>query len=116
MQVNNSFDVGQTQTKALHVMDIAGMDAVELVEYLLDVLLLDAQSRVANREAQAVLFVPCPDIEVQRFVRLSILHCIIHQIGDGILEVNLVHIDSRIDCLNLSIYLTACMLHTQREC
>ena len=90
MQVDDALHVGQAQPEALHVVDVAGMHTVELFEYLLDVLLLDALTCVLDREAQAVLIVPGLDVDIERLFGLAILHSVVHQIGDGVLEVNLV--------------------------
>ena len=93
MHVNDLLYIGQSQSETFDVVLVAGVDTVELVEDLLQVLLLDALSGVAYREVQLVVVVPCVDVDIDRLVGLAILHGIVHQIGDGILEVDLVDID-----------------------
>ena len=91
------------------------MYTIELIEYLLQVLLLDALTRIADREVEFLFIIPGTDIDVERFLLLAILHGIVHEVGNGILEMYLIDEDSRIDGLNLRINLTTRMLYTQGE-
>ena len=50
VQIDHLLDIGQSETEALDVVDIARVDAVELLEDLLEVLFLDTLARVANGE------------------------------------------------------------------
>ena len=93
VHVNDLLYIGQSQSETFDVVLVAGVDTVELVEDLLQVLLLDALSCVAYGEVQLVVVVPCMDVDIDGLVGLAILHGIVHQIGDGILEVDLVDID-----------------------
>ena len=92
------------------------MHSVELVEDLLHVLLLDAQTSITDAEAETLLLVPGTDIKIERLVWLAILYSVVHQVGDGILEVYLVDEDSRIHSLDLRIDMASSMFHSQREC
>ena len=47
MEVDDLLHVGQTETEALHIVDITRVDTIELIKDLLDVLFLDAQTCVA---------------------------------------------------------------------
>ena len=115
MEGDDLLDVGQTQTEALHIVDITRVDTIELIEDLLHILLLNTQTGVTDREAQMILIIPGADIDIERLFGLTILHGIVHQISDGILEMHLIDEDGRIDSLDLSIDLTARMLHTKCE-
>ena len=115
MEVDDLLHVSQTETEALHIVDIASMHSVELLEDLLHVLLLDALPRIADAEAETFLLVPGTDIEIERLVWFAILHGIVHEVGNGILEVDLIDEDSRVDSLYFRIDMTTRMLHSQRE-
>ena len=115
MEVDDLLHVGQTEAEAFHVVDIARVDSVELIENLLHVLLLDAQTRVADAEAETLLLIPSTDIEVERLVRLAIFHGVVHQVGDGVLEVYLIDKDGRIDGFYFCIDMSSGVLHSQRE-
>ena len=94
MQVDDLLDVGQSESEALDVVLVAGMYAVELVEDLTQVFFLDALSGVADGEAQVVvLVVPGADVDVDGFVVLTLLHGVVHEVCDGVLEVYLVDVD-----------------------
>ena len=93
VEVNHLLDVGQTESEALHVVLVASMHTIELIEDFLDVLLLDALSGITDAEQQSVVFVPRADIDIEWLVGLAIFHGIVHQIGDGILEMHLIDID-----------------------
>ena len=116
VEVDDLLDVSQSETKALDVVDITSMHSVELVEDLLHVLLLDAQTCITDAEAETLLLVPGTDIKIERLIWLAILHSVVHQVGDSILEVYLVDEDSRIHSLDLRIDMTSSMFHSQREC
>ena len=115
MEGDDLLDVGQTQTEALHIVDITRVDTIELIEDLLDVLFLDAQTRVADGEAEMVFVVPRADIDVERLLGLTVLHGIVHQVGDGILEVHLIDKDGRIDGFDLRKDMSTRMLYAERE-
>ena len=55
VEIDNLLHISQSETEALHVMYITCMHTIELIEDLLDVLLLDAQTRVADLETQMTL-------------------------------------------------------------
>ena len=46
MQVNDLMYVGKSESEAFGIMDIACMHTIELIKYLLQVLLLDAETSV----------------------------------------------------------------------
>ena len=48
VQIDDLLDISQSETEALDVVLVAGVDTVELVEYLAQVLLLDALTSIAN--------------------------------------------------------------------
>ena len=112
MEVDDLLDIGQAETKALHVVDITGVDSIELVEDFLHVLLLDTQTGVTDAEEETFFLVPGTDIEVERLIGFTVFHRVIHQIGDGVLEMHLIDIDGRINGLNLGKDLTTGMLYT----
>ena len=87
MEGDDLLDVGEAEAEAFHVVDVAGMHTVELVEDLLHVLFLDAKTGIADGETEAALLVPGLDIEVERLFGFALLHGIVHQVGDGVLEV-----------------------------
>ena len=68
VQIDHLLDIGQTETEALDVVDIARVDAVELLEDLLEVLFLDTLARVADGETEVVLRVPRLQIDAARRV------------------------------------------------
>ena len=115
MEVDDLFDVGQSETEALDIVLVTGMYTVELIEDLAEVLFLDALTGVANGEVELVGIVPGMDVDVEGFVLLAVLHSIVHQVGDGILEMHLVDIDSGVNGFYLGVYLASRMLHTQGE-
>ena len=67
-------------------MDIARMYAVELVEYLLQILLLHTQTGIRNREIQMFFIIPGLHRNVKRLVWFAVFHSIVHQIEDDILK------------------------------
>ena len=48
VQVNNLLDVGQSESEALHIVHVTCMHTIELLENLLHVLLLDAQTCITD--------------------------------------------------------------------
>ena len=89
------------------------MDAVEFVEDFLYVLFLDALAVVADGEAEVLALVPCADMDIDGLVCLTIFHGIVQQVGDGILEVHLVHEDGRVNGFYLGVDLAACMFYAE---
>ena len=112
VQHNNLLDVCQTQTKALYIMSVACMYAIELVEHLLKIVLLKSKTRIANREIQMLVVVPCAQVDVHRLVGLAILYGIVEQVVNYVLEMHLVYVYCRVDSLDLRINLTSSMLDT----
>ena len=115
MQVDDLLNISQSEAEALDIVLVAGVYTVELVEYLAQVLLLDALTGIADTKVQLLVVVPCTDIDIQRLVGLAVLHGIVHQIGDGVLEVNLIDVNGRVYSFYLGVYLASGMLHTQGE-
>ena len=113
MQIHYLLNVGKTEAEALHVMHIAGMNAIELVEYLLQVLLLHSHARIVDGQIEMMFIIPCLHRDEQRLIRLAILHGIVHQIEDYILEMPLVDEEGGIYRLDIHINLAARMLHTE---
>ena len=95
MQFHDFPHIGETEAEALHIMHIARMYAVELVEDFLQVLLLHTQTRIIDREIQMMFIIPCLHRDKQRLFGFTILHGIVHQIENHILEMNLIHIERR---------------------
>ena len=62
-----------------------------------------------------LVVVPCAKINIEWLIHLAIFHGVVHEVEDDILEVHLIDIHRRVDSLNLGIYLTASMLHSERE-
>ena len=108
VQVDNLLDVGQTQSEAFHVVHITSMDAVEFVEDFLHVFFLDTLSVVADGEAEMFALVPCTDMDIDGLVCLAILHSVVQQVGDGILEMHFIHEDGRVNGFYLCVDLAAC--------
>ena len=71
MQVYHLLHVSQAKSEALHVMLVTSMHTIELIEYLLHVLFLDALPRIANAQVQLLAIVPRVDIDVEWFVLLT---------------------------------------------
>ena len=94
MQVDDLLDVGQSETEALDVVLVSRVDTVELIEDFPDVFFLDAHACVANGQAEVlVLVVPGAQENVEGLVGLTVFHRVVHQVGDGILEMHLIDID-----------------------
>ena len=74
MVLNDFLDVCQAQAEALHVMKVAGMNAVELIEYLLQILFLDADAIVLNGDAELVALIPGPHVQQEVLLRTLIHH------------------------------------------
>ena len=115
MKVYNLLYISQPQAEALHIMDIACMNTVELIKDFLQILFLHTQTSVCDGEIQMLVIVLRLHRNIKRLTRLAILHSIVHQIEDDILEMYLINIDRGIHRLNIGIYLSARMLHTQQE-
>ena len=115
MQIDHLLDVGQSETKAFHVVLVAGMYAVELVEYLLQVLLLDAQAVVLNGEVQVLLVVPRLDHQFQRLIWVTVFHRIVQQVVNHVREVHLVNKDSRVNGSDVHQDFSARVLHSERK-
>ena len=113
VQVYYLLYVGQTQSEAFYIMDIAGVDTVEFLENLLQVVLLDTDTGVADREVEVVVVIPCLEVDVQRLVGLAILDGVVHQIEEGVLEMNLIDIYCRVYGLDVGIDFSASMLYPQ---
>ena len=60
-----------------------------------------------------LIVVPRLHRDIERLTWFAILHSIIHQIEDYILEMYLIYIDRGIHCLDIGIHLSARMLYTQ---
>ena len=93
VQFHDLLHVGQSQAETFGIVTVAGMYAVELVENLLQIVFLDAQARIANREEQMVFSVPPLQIDVERLLRLAVFHSVVQQVVDDILEMYLIDID-----------------------
>ena len=115
MEVDDFLDVGQSEAEALDVVYVAGVHAIELVEDFPHVFAPHALSVVGDGETELIVLVPGANMDVYGLVGLSILHGVVHQVGNGILEVHLVHIDGRIYGFYLGVNLAAGVLHTQGE-
>ena len=86
-------DVCETESESLDVVDVAGVYAVELLEYLLQVFAFDADAVVLDADAQLSGFVPGADGEFELSVGAFVLHGIVHQVEDDVGEVHLVDED-----------------------
>ena len=93
VQDDDLLDVSQTEAKALDVMHIACVYAVELLKHLLKVVALNAQACVADGEIKMRVIVPCAYVDVDRLVGFAIFYCIVEQVVNDILEVHLIDID-----------------------
>ena len=94
VQVYHLLHIRQAQSESLHIMHIACMNSIELVEDLLQALLLHAQARIRDGEIEMLLIVPSLHRDVEWLIWLAILHGVVHQIEDDILEMNLVYIQA----------------------
>ena len=113
MEVDDLLDVRQPKSKPLDVVYITSMNAVEFIKDLLDILFLDALTGIANGKVEVLVIIPCLDIDVKRFFWLTVFHCVVHQVCNGILEMRLIHIDGRIDSLDIRIDLAPSVLYPQ---
>ena len=113
VQVYYLLYVGQTQSEAFYIMDIAGVDTVELLENLLQVVLLDTDTGIADREVEVGVVIPRLEVNVQRLVRLAILDGVVHQVKEGVLEMHLIDIYCRVYSLYIGIDFSAGMLYPQ---
>ena len=107
--------IGQTEAEALHVVTVARVHAVELVENLLQVALGNAQTVVADGNHEMTVFVPGLDGQMQRHTLAAVLHGIVHQIIYNVREVHFVHTDFCLLRVQMSLYLAAVLTHLQRE-
>ena len=115
MQVHHVLHIGQAEAESLHVVDVARMHAIELLEHSLQALFLDADARVANREVEVLVVVPRLDVDVERTVGLAVFHGVVEQVVDHVLEVHLIDVHRRVHSLDLRIDFPARVLHAQRE-
>ena len=92
MKVDNLLHVGQSKSESLGIVQVAGVNPIELLEDFLQVLLLDTHSSIAYREIQVQVVVPRLHIYVERHVLLAIFHSVVQKIEYHVLKVHLIHI------------------------
>ena len=96
-------DVGQTSAEAFHIMTVTGMYAVEAIEYFLEVITLDSDSVISDRDHKFAGFVPSTDFEVQWNIGPLILDGVVHEVEDYVCEVHIINHAEGILSLELSI-------------
>ena len=95
--------IGQAQTEAFHVVHIAGGHAEEAIEYLFQILLLDADTIVLDGDQQLAVLVPGAAHQFEGHVWAAILHGVVHQVEQDIGDVHLVHINIRVGRLQINV-------------
>ena len=113
MQINDFLDISKSETEAFHIMYISCMNAIELIKYLLQVFFLHSHTRIFNWEIEEFVIIPGFHCNIQSLICFSVFNSIVHQIEYYILEMNLIHIDSRINSFNIRIDLSTCMLYSE---
>ena len=94
VQVDDFLHVSQSETEAFYVVYVAGMNTIEFIEDFLHVLALNALSVVGNGEAELVTVVPGSYVDVDGLIGLAVFHSVVHEVGNGVLEVYLINVDS----------------------
>ena len=93
VEVNDFLDVGEAQSESLHIVYVSGVNAVELVKHLLEALFLNADARIADGEVEVLVVVPGLQVYIYRLVGLAILHGVVDEVVDDILEMYIVDVD-----------------------
>ena len=62
-----------------------------------------------------MFIIPCLHRDKQRLFGFTILHGIVHQIENHILEMHLIHIERRVYRLDIHVYLSTRMLYAEGE-
>ena len=108
-------DVGESEAESLDVVHIACVYTVELFEYLLQVVALDADAVVLQRDAEPVGLVPGRYGEFQLCVLTAVFHGVVHEVEDDVGQVHLV--DHHVGTLGAQVGddLSAVLLDLQRE-
>ena len=115
MVLNDFLHIGQPQTKTFHIVAVSGMNPVELIEYLLQILLLDANTIVLNGNIKLVRFVPGLDMQPQFAFRLLVFHRIVQQVENDIGEMHFIHKYPRTMGIQLGSDGTVVLLGLQRK-
>lgn len=116
VEVYDLLNVRQSESEAFDIMTVTGMHTIEALKDLLQVLFLYSYTRIAYGHCHLAFFrVPRAQVDVQRGVWLTIFHGVVHEVEYDIAEVCLVNTYRGIYRLCLRVYLSACVLHSQRE-
>ena len=91
--INYQLSTRPQAASRISLLLVTGMHAVELFEDFAEVFFLDALTGVADGEIELLLVVPGADIDVEGLVLLAVLHGIVHEVGNGVLEVYLIDED-----------------------
>lgn len=89
--------VSQTQAKTLHVVAVAGRDAIEFLKNLLQVVAAYADAIVLDCDFEPLVGqVMRRHHQIERTLLAAIFHSIVEQVEYHVGKVHLVHIDQRI--------------------
>ena len=113
MEVYYFLYIRQSQTKALDIVAVAGMDAIELLKDFPEVLLLDADTCIADGDRNlAGRGVPCSDIDIERLVWLAVFYSVVDKIEYNIAEMCFLYVYIGFYRFYFCIYFSACMFYT----
>ena len=110
---DNLLHISQSQAEAFHIVQITCMHAIELLEYLFQILLLDADAVILDGNHQFARLIPSLHRQLQIRIRTFILHCIIHEIENHIGDMHLIGKNGRVGSFKLRFNLSIITLHFQ---
>ena len=116
MQLNHLLYVSKAESEAFHIMLVACMHPVELIEDAPQIVFLDADTVVGDADAEVRLaLIVGVNLNGNRLVLPTILEGIVQQVEDDVREVHLVGIDEWIVCLDLHVKSAAALRHLKGE-
>ena len=77
MQVNDFLYICQSQSETFGIMTIASVNAIEFLKHLLQVVFLNANSRISDGEIEMHVVVPCLDENIERLVGMLIFYSVV---------------------------------------
>ena len=115
VQIYDFLHVCKSETEAFHIVYVASVYPIELIEHFLQVLFLYSHSRITYRQIQMIVIVPRFQIYVDRTILLSVFHSIVKKVVYNILKMHLINIYRRLHSTYIGIYFSTGMLHAQRK-
>ena len=97
----NRVDIGESQTKAPHIMPLPGAYPIEAVKDTSKLLPLHADTIILNRNEDIVSIVLRTHPQSERSVGIAVLHSVIQEIKEDIGEMHLISSHPRIRCLQV---------------